>query len=271
MLRTGARAHLSWYSCSLFFSLFSLPLALSNILVENASQRRGLSPSRHVQANLLLTANLVIAADPLIVLSISFVNDCRHAFVHGENSTRRKSRACTSRSIVSFLLICYRRLSSSVGGLNFTELISATPDTRAKNADLSSSWHVRLSSNVIISTIKTSFFAGTRWEATTNLVYSGERVRSRRPLLRLRDSFCAFCSARAFHHAIPSRAQKDSGKYEKCHVGTSSSLTFESEKSLIDDDVSSLQGSEPALMRPRDKQDPSIIMHLYLMQKYKIK
>jgi len=177
--------------------------------MENASQRRGLSPSGHVQANLLLAANLIIAADLLIVLPISFVNDCRHAFTHGENSTLGKSRVCTSRLDRSVPLDL---LPSSVGGVNFAELINATELRYARKVPISrlSEIHVWLFSTVIISTIKTNFFAGTRWEATTNLIYSGERVRSRRPLLRLRDSFCTFCSARAFHHAIPSRAQKDS-------------------------------------------------------------
>ncbi|KYM82663.1 hypothetical protein ALC53_06838 [Atta colombica] len=41
--------------------------------MENASQRRGLSPSGHVQANLLLAANLVIAADLLIVRPVTIV------------------------------------------------------------------------------------------------------------------------------------------------------------------------------------------------------
>lgn len=95
-----------------------------------------------------------------------------------------------------------------------------------------SSFDVSDSSTVIILTIKTSFLARTR-EATTNLVYRGKRVRSRRPLLR---AFVLFVRLEPF--IAPSlRVQKNSGKYEKRHVGTSSLLTFESEKSLIDDDV----------------------------------
>lgn len=39
------------------------------------------------------------------------------------------------------------------------------------------------------------------------------------------------------------------GKYEKRHVGTSSSLAFESEKSLIDDDASPLRTHVDAIAR----------------------